>query len=291
MPQITSVATFVAPLNQFEKNETPDACVAYGAADIEFCGPPNGQPTGTAEQIDQLADKWYADLEGSYAASNTNGMSVEALYTMLDGLGLDYTALPPTVEAVRATLERLFWPILICGAERGFFDVALGKVPYGWDYSQYNHCIVVCGVTSSGNLLVRDYANLMAEPGSVREYDASKMLLVSATAVEPHWMKPLPVAPASTLLQPTPDDLHVWGLLHPDIVLDPAHGIPQSWLQGRWKHNCNFGPALEPEQNMTETYKSNHTIIEQEFARARASWHADTGKTTWYDARGVAIII
>ncbi len=290
MPQVTSVATFVAPLTQFEQDESPDECVAYGAADIEYCGPPNGQPTGTAEQIDQLADKWYAQLEGNYGASNTNGMSVEALYTMLDGLSLTYTILPATVEAVRATLERLFQPILICGAERGFFDVALGRVPYAWDYSQYNHSIVVCGVTSTGNLLVRDYANLMAKPGSVREYDASKMQLISATAVEPHWMKP-PVAPASALMQPTPDDLHVWGLLHPDIALDPAHGIPQSWLIGRWKHGCNFGPALEPEQNMTDTYKSAHTIIEQEFAHARASWHADTGKTTWWDARGVAIVI
>jgi Papain-like cysteine protease AvrRpt2 len=269
---MTNVASFVAPLNQFESGESTEECVAFGAADIFYSGPPNGSPTGTAEQIDQLADLWYAKL-------GNNGMSLQAEYAMLKGLGLQYTPLPPTTHDVIASLANTGYPVLITGAEAGFFDVGLNKIPYAWDYNLYNHAIVACGVTSDGNIYVRDYANVQAEPGSIREYNASKMTLISATAVKPRWMVP-PV----TGLVPTSDDLHVWGS---KAVLNPSSAIGQSWLVGRWKHNFNFGAAQETEQDMTAYYKSPTRIVEQEFLRGRASWHESTGKTTWYDGRGV----
>jgi hypothetical protein len=78
---------------------------------------------------------------------------------------------------------------LICGVEASFFDVGMGKVPYPWTPGG-NHCIVACGIRANGNILVRDYANTLNTPGSVREYDASKMALISATAVTPRWKTP-----------------------------------------------------------------------------------------------------
>ncbi len=266
------VASFVAPLTQFESGENTEECVAFGGVDIFYSGPPNGQPTGTAEQIDQLADFWYAKL-------GNNGMNLQAEYDMLKGLGLLYAPLPPTTRDVIASLEQLGYPVLITGAECGFFDVGLGRIPYAWDCTPHNHAIVACGVTSDGNLYVRDYANVQAEPGSLREYAVSKMSLVSATSVKPRWK-----VPGGTLLEPTSDDLHVWGK---NATLVTSSAIGQSWLVGRWKHSYNFGAAQEPEQDMTTYYKSPTRIVEQEFLRARASWHESTGKTTWYDGRGV----
>ena len=180
------IASFVAPLDQFQPGKSAYECVAFGCADINFCGPPGGQPTGNAAQIIGQAEYWYAREEGSNAASNTNGMSDGAEYAVLNGMNLRFHPLGgDLLAATRAALAQGL-PVLICGAETGFFDIALGRVPYAWTPSG-NHCIVASGVVGN-NLYVRDYANSEFF-GYRREYDAARMRLVSATAVEPHWRK------------------------------------------------------------------------------------------------------
>lgn len=188
------VAGFIAPLDQFQAGKSVDMCVAFGCADIFYSSEPTSNPTATAGQIVGLAEQWYAREEGSDGAGNTNGMSIGAEYAMLDGLNLHYEALSgDLVAATREALARGL-PVLITGAEAGFFDVTLGRVPYAWP-PIYNHCIVASGLASNGNFYVRDYANSEFF-GYRRVYSASAMRLISATAVWPRWKSEENMTPA-----------------------------------------------------------------------------------------------
>ena len=108
---------------------------------------------------------------------------------MLQGLGLKYYPAQPTIAYVKAWLA-LGYPVMICGAESGFYDLDLGDVtPYSWTPSG-NHCIVASGIASDGNLLVRDTASIAptgVRPGP-RRYDAGKMQLISVTAIGIPWL-------------------------------------------------------------------------------------------------------
>jgi hypothetical protein len=203
------VADFVNE-SQFETGESAYICVALHTALIKYAGAPGHGPTGTGEQVDQLADFWYGKEEGSFAASNTNGMSLDAEYMMLRGMGVRFYPLPITAQstptadiaAVEAWLA-LGFPVLICGAETGMFDMDMGDVvPYSWQPSG-NHCIAACGVASDGNLLVRDAASIApsgVRPGP-RRYDIARMQLISGTALQVPWLTTIP-----TGFDPTKED-------------------------------------------------------------------------------------
>ena len=192
------VADFVNE-SQFEGGESAFECVAFSAALCKYAGQPGHGPTGTGEGVDQLADYWYTNLEGDNTASNTNGMSSQDEYTMLQGMGLAFHPIAITgenthdVASVKAWL-RYGFPVMICGAESGMFDMDLGDVvPYSWTPTG-NHCIVASGIAPDGNLLVRDTASIApngVRPGP-RRYDAGKLELVSATAIAMHWLPGVP---------------------------------------------------------------------------------------------------
>lgn len=175
--------------DQFSGGRTAYACVAFSAALLKYMGQPGHGPAGNALDIAQLAYYWYGKLEGSSDASNTNGMSLDAEYTMLKGLGLTYEPLTASVDAIKAALNA-GKPVLFCGSEVGMHDVAMGDaVPYSWPPSG-NHAIVISGIASDGNLLVHDCASIApngVRPGP-RIYDASKLQPVSATAIVPSWL-------------------------------------------------------------------------------------------------------
>lgn len=177
-------------VNQFIPSRSAYECVAYSAALIKYAGEPGHGPSGTALQASNLAQFWYGKEEGSNLASNTNGMSLDAMYNMLDGMGLQYGKLNmfSVLNGIKTCLE-LGEPVLLCGHEDSMYDLDLGdRVPYSWTPTG-NHAIVVSGVASDGNLLVHDCANIA--PTGVRtgprRYDASKLQIVSATAIKPTW--------------------------------------------------------------------------------------------------------
>ena len=175
-------------VNQFISGRSAYECVAYSGALAKYAGKPGSGPTGTATEASNLAQQWYATEEGSNLASNMNGMSLPAEYAMLTGMGLKYQTLSPTVAAVKQALSQGY-PVLLCGAETGFYDMDLGAVPYSWTPSG-NHCILASGIASDGNLLVHDCASIAStgvRPGP-RRYSASKMQIVSATAVIEPWI-------------------------------------------------------------------------------------------------------
>ena len=186
----------ILDVNQFIPGRSAYECVAYSAALLKYCGQPEHGPTGSALQASNLAQYWYGREEGSNLASNTNGMSLDAEYTMLEGMGMHYQASLPTVASVKGWLA-VGYPLIICGAETGMHDIELGgAVPYSWTPSG-NHAIVASGIAHDGNLLVHDCASIA--PTGVRTgprtYDASKLQLVSATAIAVPWMPPIPSDP------------------------------------------------------------------------------------------------
>jgi hypothetical protein len=180
-------------INQFIISRSAYECVAYAAVLCKYCGEPGHGPSGAVLQASNLAQYWYGREEGNTLASNTNGMSLDAMYSMLHGMGLSYHIAPPTLQYVKAWLA-VGYPVMLCGAETGMVDIGLGDVvPYGWTPSG-NHCIVASGVTADGNLLVHDTANI--GPTGVRTgprtYDANRLSLVSATAIAVPWLAALP---------------------------------------------------------------------------------------------------
>lgn len=180
-------------VSQFIVSRSAYECVAYAAALCRYAGEPGHGPIGTVLQASNLAQYFYGKEEGSNLASNTNGMDLDHMYNMLQGMGLTYHIAPPTLQYVKAWLA-VGYPVLICGAETGMYDIGLGDiVPYSWEPTG-NHAVVASGVTSDGNLLVHDTANI--GPNGVRTgpriYDASKLQLVSATAIAVPWLPALP---------------------------------------------------------------------------------------------------
>jgi|SRR5579863_6220645 len=311
--------------DQFQSARSQFECGYFAVAIMRAMAQVGQPPTLSVAQVIADAEQWYAQYDGSDAASNTNGMTLAQLYSLLSQVGLHWQSTATDITTVRGWLA-VGYPVIIAVTESSVRDMALGDAnPYPWTASG-THIIGVTGVTSDGNVLVRDSANCtnLYDPNSLRPgprtYDAGALSIVSATVAVPPWLPrpanavpPVPVV-VPTLLQPTPDDLAIWNWLEiqltafygllllalpalpplpvlPSIPCDPTHAIPQSWLVGRWKHNCNFGSPLEPEQNMTAVYKTSYTVMEQEFTRARASWHSDTGKVTWYGAGGVIIVL
>jgi hypothetical protein len=289
-----NIGSFVAPLNQFEQGETAYACVAFGCADIYYSGPSGGKPTGTAEDVDVLADQWYKKFTGSIAPSSTSGLSIEQEYQMLSGIGLHYRQINPSVGAVEQWLG-YGYPVLICGAETGFFDVGLGKIPYGWTPAG-NHAIVACGIDTRGNLLVRDYANIPGGPGSTRPYDSAKMRLVSATAVTPRWFKPFAV-PAPPIAAPAPvpaignkfmeqQASNTWnhfllGLGMPPLPYDT--GIAAAWRAAYPKQN--FGSPLGPERSSVD-WKGVPIKVQLFSGGIRCEWNTFEHNARFYDAAG-----
>jgi len=180
-------------VNQFQSGRSAFECCAYAASLCKYCGEPGHGPSGTVLEASNQAQYFYGLEEGSNLASNTNGMSLQALYNMLQGMRLSSHVSPPTLQYVKAWLG-VGYPVLICGAETGMYDIGLGDVvPYSWEPTG-NHCIVASGIAPDGNLLVHDTANIGptgVRPGP-RIYDAAKLQLVSATAIAVPWLPALP---------------------------------------------------------------------------------------------------
>jgi hypothetical protein len=180
-------------VDQFQPSRSAYECVAYAASLCFYAGQPGHGPTGTVLQASNLAQYWYGREEGNDLASNTNGMSLPAMFNMLQGMRMSSHVSPTSLEYVKAWLA-VGHPLILCGAETGMYDIGLGDiVPYGWPPSG-NHAIVASGIAPDGNLLVHDTANI--GPTGVRTgpriYDAKKLQLVSATAIAVPWLPALP---------------------------------------------------------------------------------------------------
>lgn len=191
------IASFL-DVDQFQPAKTQFACGFFACALVKAMAPVDQKPTQTAAQMIAEAEQWYAQDNGSNSASNLNGMTLEQLYELIVQIGLHFQATSTDPRMLRAWLD-LGYPVIVAGAETGFYDLGLGgSIPYPWAPSG-SHIIVLTGNAASGNFLVRDPANVtsLTNPNALRPgprtYDAQRMQLSSATVVVPSW-KPRPPA-------------------------------------------------------------------------------------------------
>lgn len=231
--------------SQFIGGHSAYECVAYCASLCKFAGKPGTGPVGSVLASSNLAQYWYGREEGSNLASNTNGMSLSAEYDMLNGISLPYHPLPITgdnthdIGYVKAWLKFGF-PVMICGHENSFFDLDLGdKIPYSWTPTG-NHCLVASGIASDGNLLVHDTASIApsgVRPGP-RRYDASKMVLISGTAIAEPWL-----APVASDFDPTKEETVTINLTTPGVsrFFEAVPGNSQQWRCIQNGHIIQYG--------------------------------------------------
>lgn len=190
------VAAF-ADADQFPAGKTQFACGFFACYMAASMAPTGQKPVLTPAQIIAKAEAAYAQYDGSNALSNMDGMGIEQEYELLQQIGLHYQGLPLDMALVKSWVAAGY-PVLIALAETSVIDMALGHNPYPWTPAG-NHVILVTGVTSDGNVLVRDSANCTSlyDPNSLRpgprKYNAARLALVSATVVVPAW-KPRPTS-------------------------------------------------------------------------------------------------
>jgi hypothetical protein len=179
--------------DQFQPGHSEFECGFFSVAIVKAMHQIGTPPLQSAGAMIAEAEQWYAEFNGNNGASNEAGMSLPQLYALLAQIGQHYQAIAPDIDLIRAWIN-IGYPIIVAGAESGMFDLGLGDiVPYPWHPSG-NHMIVITGVASDGNFLVRDPANCtnLNDPRSLRpgprRYDARKLQLVSATLAIPSWL-------------------------------------------------------------------------------------------------------
>ena len=271
-------------VSQFAPGHSAFECVAYSAALLKFAGKPGQGPAGTALQASNLAQYWYGKLEGGNSAANKSGMSVSAMETMLQGMGLVYRIEElfdhdHTIALIQLCL-REGTPCLVCGAENGMFDLALGdRVPYNWPPSG-NHAIVVSGIASDGNLLVHDCANVdqngKVRPGP-RAYDASKMQFVSVTSVQigEEMIQPLSIDMPNVANMFRQLDSNHWQSIATGRILQ--FGLLADYKANGQASLTYLGDVLSPEQ-----VQHNGDVV-QFYAHGARLWQKATGKVLPFD--------
>lgn len=199
------IATF-RDVDQFQPAKTQFACGFFSCALVKAMAPVGQTAAQTVAEMIAEAEQWYAQVNGNASISNTNGMTLQELYDLIVQIGLHFQAASTDAHTLRAWLK-LGYPVVVAGAETGFYDLGLGDVvPYPWT-PDGSHIIVLTGVATDGNFLVRDAANVtsLSNPDALRpgprKYDAQRLQLSSATAVVPPW---LPRPPAG--FDPTQSD-------------------------------------------------------------------------------------
>ncbi|HVB24915.1 MAG TPA: C39 family peptidase [Ktedonobacteraceae bacterium] len=175
--------------DQFQPGHSAYECGFFAVTMARSMAQIGQNPTLSPQQIVNQAEAAYARYDGNNSASNESGMSLQQLYDLLQEVGLHWQAIAMDADTIRAWVYAGF-PVIVAVAETSVHDLALGDaVPYPWN-PVGNHIIVITGVDTSNNFLVRDSANItpagVLRPGP-RTYDATQLCFVSATAVIPQW--------------------------------------------------------------------------------------------------------
>lgn len=179
--------------DQFQPAKTQFACGYFACAIAKSMAQVGQPPTLTMQQVIADGEQWYAQYNGNDSITNTDGMTLPQLYSLLAQIKLHFQAIAVDISAVKTWVEAGY-PCIIAITEVSVHDMALSSAnPYPWNAAG-THVILVTGVTSDGNVLVRDSANCtnLYDPNSLRpgprKYNASALRLVSATAVVPPWL-------------------------------------------------------------------------------------------------------
>lgn len=178
--------------DQFQAGKSQFECGYFGVAIAKSMAEVGKPPIYSLKQVIDYAEAWYAQYTGSDTISNTSGMSLEQLYSLLSHVQLHWQATNTDINVVKKWLA-VGYPVLVALEETSVYDMSLNRNPYPWTPAG-NHIILITGITSDNNILVRDSANCtnLYDPNSLRpgprKYNASKLRLVSATVVVPPWL-------------------------------------------------------------------------------------------------------
>lgn len=218
------------PVSQFQPGHSEFECGAYAVALNQRATPYNVPNMNSTANESLYAQTLYALTTGSNLASNTFGSSVDQVHTMLKNTqsyappGLhwwDIESIQPGSSQVNDTTQIKAalmhgYPVIATVSETSVFDLDLGRNPYWWGASG-NHIITYVGISSDGNLLVVDPANVEQGDGNLqspktvrawpRRYDIIRIANQWATVVGMPW---LPAIPSATPVS--------WPPYHPPTV-------------------------------------------------------------------------
>lgn len=305
MPQLTpsgEVAVFTDD-NQFGTGQSVDKCGPEAVSIIWHAVKPGLAQSYTSAEIHAMASADYQKYIGPDTSSDTGGTSNEILYEMLAEHGFHYEAGPVEMSWVKQQLA-LGLPVIIGIVESSVHDNEVGGVPYAWNTAGLTHIIVASGQGNSGEILVRDTANIApngVRPGP-RHYDANKLQLISATSVTPSWLEqPAPPPPE----QPAPPPEKTWisgsqaqqaddywgsttahaasgnrgtgGIFPEGQTPNASTGIAKAW-QTEYMNGRNWGPPISYEFASVDW--DGNAIVAQMFAGGRCEWRDGSGK--WY---------
>lgn len=278
--------------SQFQVGKSQFECGYFAVAIARSMAEVGQAPTLSLAQVIADAESWYAQYDGSDAITNTNGMSLQQLYDLLAQVGLHFQSTSLDINVLKKWVE-LGYAVCVAILETSAFDLVLNGNPYTSWHPAGTHVILITGVSSDGNVLVRDSANCtnLNDPNSLRpgprRYDANKLALVSATVVVPPWMPrpasstppaPLPVQPphiASVWVTPQQQKaaLSEWNsnaYKFPGGIAPPyATDIARIWNE-RFRAGIFDGPPTSFEYD-EEDWDGNPKV-KQQFQRKRYEW-------------------
>ena len=284
MVQLThsgEVAQFVDD-DQFARGESVDKCGPEAVSEVWHATAPGQKNPYTSADVHKMAHDDYVKYIGPDIPSDGGGTSNQTLYNMLEEHGFKYEAGPATIAWVKEQLNSGL--IVIIGiTESSVVDNGIGAKPYNWNTTGLSHVIVASGPGAGGEILVRDTANIApngVRPGP-RHYDANRLQLLSATAIQPTWVTtPPPPAPPD----PDADVKAAWSAGgSPKAPFVAGHGIPDSYARG-FRAGRYFGVPLEGEHS---TEVDGVTHVHQAFSAGHADWNASNNQTSWKTPGGL----
>ena len=228
-------------VSQFEPDESAFECGPFAVALNKFAGR-NG-PTGSPEDIDQLADRLWQKYGGG------QGIGMQQLFDMMHDVGLHYQTIGSTelhfqvdqlTPAVAMQWLHKGYPVICSVAETSVYDLDLRDTPYHWTPTGY-HIITLAGISEDGNFLVSDPASVPANQRPFpRRYLASRLAFVTMVAV---------ILPGAAQPQGVVDDMGITIDLSDPIVARYFSQTPD----GQWK--CKQTGFLV-QKGMLEFYRS-----------------------------------
>ena len=276
--------------DQFQPGKSQFECGFFACAMVRSAAPPGHAPQRTVQQTIDNAESWYAQYNGSDDISNLYGMTLDQLYQLIQQMTYGYIPIDlgnDPMGFIKGWL-RNGYPVIVAADETTFHDMELGgAVPYPWTPSG-SHVIVITGIASDGNFLVRDSANCTSlyDPNSLRpgprKYNASQLVggLVSATAVQTYWL-PKPPAnfdPRSNIMPTVPNGWHDNGttLMAPNNIA-VVQGFRNFILNNPWDP-ANW--PVETEHGANPLELSNPSLgsgTQQRFRMTTLEWTSARG--------------
>lgn len=226
-------------VSEFQPNHSEFECGAFAISVLGRATEYDKPNNMSLQNLIDWAEAAYKYTTGSNDPANSAGASIEDMHTMLrktqetDPFGIkissqplhwwDTTITSNTTQAsdlatIKAAVQHGY-PVIATVSEQSVYDMDLGRNPYWWGASG-NHILVWVGISSDGNLLALDPANVNRGDGNLqthkdtlpwpRRYRASSIDNQWATIIRmpwlpqilnnnptswPAWQPPAPVVP------------------------------------------------------------------------------------------------